>query len=51
MTQALAYDDSGAGTPVVLLHAFPVHAAMWQAQRLFIYRTIQTQHLRKLPRF
>lgn len=34
MTQSLAYDDSGAGDPVVLLHAFPVHAAMWQSQRL-----------------
>ena len=33
MSQVLAYDESGAGAPVVLLHAFPVHAQMWAAQR------------------
>lgn len=29
---ALAYDDSGSGAPVVLLHAFPLSKAMWRAQ-------------------
>ena len=33
MSDVLAYDESGAGASVVLLHAFPVHAAMWDAQR------------------
>ncbi len=26
----LAYDDTGAGVPVVLLHAFPLQRAMWE---------------------
>jgi pimeloyl-ACP methyl ester carboxylesterase len=33
VSSVLAYDESGAGTPVVLLHAFPLHAAMWNEQR------------------
>ncbi|WP_298816196.1 alpha/beta fold hydrolase [Chloroflexus sp.] len=28
----LRYDDVGSGTPVVLLHAFPLSAALWRAQ-------------------
>jgi pimeloyl-ACP methyl ester carboxylesterase len=28
----LAYQEAGTGTPVVLLHAFPLSAQMWQAQ-------------------
>ena len=28
----LAYRESGSGSPVVLLHAFPLSAAMWEAQ-------------------
>jgi 3-oxoadipate enol-lactonase len=28
----LAYDDSGAGLPVLFLHAFPLHRAMWEYQ-------------------
>ncbi|MBA4064061.1 MAG: alpha/beta hydrolase [Isosphaera sp.] len=29
---AVAYDDAGAGLPVVLLHAFPFDRGMWQPQ-------------------
>ncbi|MFN7133782.1 MAG: alpha/beta fold hydrolase [Myxococcales bacterium] len=29
----LAYEDTGAGPPLLLLHAFPLSSAMWQAQR------------------
>ena len=29
---AIAYLESGAGWPLVLLHAFPVHAEMWRPQ-------------------
>ncbi|MDQ1682789.1 MAG: hypothetical protein QOH99_1330 [Frankiaceae bacterium] len=29
----LAYDDSGSGLPVVLLHAFPVHRGLWAGVR------------------
>ena len=29
----LAWEETGAGTPVVLLHAFPLHRGMWAAQR------------------
>src|SRR3972149_7022756 len=29
----LAWDDSGQGLPVVLLHAFPVNRRMWAAER------------------
>jgi 3-oxoadipate enol-lactonase len=28
----LAYDDMGAGTPVVLLHGFPFNRSLWRAQ-------------------
>jgi 3-oxoadipate enol-lactonase len=28
----LAYDDTGSGTPVVLVHAFPLDRRMWQPQ-------------------
>ncbi len=28
----LAYDDRGAGTPIVFLHAFPLNRTMWAAQ-------------------
>ncbi len=28
----LAYTESGSGTPIVLLHAFPLSQAMWEAQ-------------------
>ncbi|WP_322820083.1 alpha/beta fold hydrolase [Chloroflexus sp.] len=28
----LRYDDAGSGQPVVLLHAFPLSAALWRAQ-------------------
>lgn len=30
----VAYDDVGSGTPVVLLHAFPLSRLMWQPQRI-----------------
>lgn len=33
MNDVLAYEESGTGPAVVLLHAFPVHAQMWRAQR------------------
>ncbi len=33
MSVELAYDEGGAGLPVVLLHAFPLSSAMWAAQR------------------
>lgn len=29
----IGFDDQGSGRPVVLLHAFPLDARMWQAQR------------------
>ena len=32
MTVELAYDDAGAGTPLVLLHAFPLSRAMYAEQ-------------------
>jgi pimeloyl-ACP methyl ester carboxylesterase len=32
-TVELAYEGAGAGQPVVLLHAFPLHSGMWVAQR------------------
>lgn len=34
MTAALAYNRSGSGDPVVLLHAFPLDSRMWDAQRV-----------------
>ncbi|HEY1176959.1 MAG TPA: alpha/beta fold hydrolase, partial [Phytomonospora sp.] len=30
MTSAVVYRAHGEGTPVVLLHAFPLHAGMWR---------------------
>ena len=30
---SLAHDDIGQGTPVVLLHAFPLSRQMWRPQR------------------
>lgn len=33
MSDVLAYEEAGVGAPVVLLHAFPVHAQMWREQR------------------
>lgn len=30
---AIEYDDGGSGTPIVLLHAFPLSRAMWRPQR------------------
>jgi pimeloyl-ACP methyl ester carboxylesterase len=33
VTVELACQDVGAGTPLVLLHAFPLYSAMWVAQR------------------
>lgn len=33
MNVELAYEQSGSGRPVVLLHAFPLSARMWDAQR------------------
>ncbi len=32
MSVELAVRESGSGTPLVLLHAFPLHAGMWEAQ-------------------
>src|SRR5262245_57612857 len=29
----IAYDDSGTGSPLVLLHAFPLSREMWRPQR------------------
>ena len=31
-----AYTDRGTGTPVVLLHAFPLNRSMWDAQVAFL---------------
>jgi pimeloyl-ACP methyl ester carboxylesterase len=39
----MAYDDSGSGLPVVLLHGFPFNRSMWRDQREFLsgnYRVI-----------
>jgi 3-oxoadipate enol-lactonase len=35
----LAFEDSGAGLPVVLLHAFPLDASMWQPQLVALMHT------------
>src|SRR5262249_15061174 len=32
MPTTLSYDDTGRGTPVVLLHGFPLSRAMWRPQ-------------------
>jgi pimeloyl-ACP methyl ester carboxylesterase len=32
MTDRLSVREAGSGTPLVLLHAFPLNSAMWQAQ-------------------
>jgi pimeloyl-ACP methyl ester carboxylesterase len=33
VSDALAYEESGSGVPLVLLHAFPLHSGMWSEQR------------------
>lgn len=32
----LAYDDEGAGLPILLLHAFPLNRSLWSAQSEFL---------------
>jgi len=48
----IEYDESGAGVPLVLLHAFPLSAAMWTDQRaaLASYCRVITPDLRGFGR-
>jgi len=39
----LAYDDHGAGYPIIFLHAFPLHRSMWKPQ---IEALLSEQHYR-----